>query len=213
MTTGWLKTLDGADVYTDDGEWYWRARTQDWVHDPALLVMPAAPMSTKIQREIDRLSTGWPSLRSAVFPRKGEEIRSPFWRFVAGVLRGGLLYVWVWQGIVRGQLIGFFQFVVGTLYSFVEAFFHIGDRGDTVPGWLTAPDNNTALWGVLFMAITPSIMAIWFLYVLRVGDVDPHKGNLLAAATVATTGYSIYRRHQRISEQAFRDEIRNLGHG
>lgn len=208
MTTGWLKTLDGADVYTDDGEWYWLPRFQQWVHDPALLVMPPAPLTAKINREWDRLSTGWPSLRSAIFPARGEEIRSPFWRFVAGFLRGVLLYVWGWEGIVRGHLLGFFQFVVGTLVDWACALFHLGsDVNSNAPSWLTTHDDVSFLY---FMAIVPSIMIIYFLYLLRVGDVDEHKGNVMAAATIAVTGYRRHKAHQmldfeRMQERAFRN--------
>lgn len=52
-------------MYVEPSGWVFHARSQGWLHEPDLLAMPAAPMATQIAREVDRLSTGWPTLRQA----------------------------------------------------------------------------------------------------------------------------------------------------
>jgi hypothetical protein len=183
---------------------------QQWVHDPALLVMPAAPMSARIQREVDRLSHGWPSMRSALFPRRGEEIRNRFWRLVAGVIRGVLAYLYVWELFLQGRIVGVAHDLASVGYAVGSALFHYDEGAHNTPDFFRTNHPGDAEACVLLFAMVLSLGLIYFLYMLRVYDVDPHKGTVMAGLLTATTGYSMLRRRhlldtQRITEQAIRN--------
>lgn len=194
--TGWVRTLDGQDVYTEDNEWYWFQSHQGWFHCPGLtLAPPTPPMDVRMREEARRLSTGWPSLRSALLPLpgRGEDISGNFfWRPFAWLLRAALLFILVFDVLHFPQ---FTRFAVSMFWP--------------------ATDYARGLTNDYAVFVIPSVVAIfmitYILYMLRAWEVDEHKGNAMAAAAVA---YSAYRGHQHNErardQQSTRDRASEL---
>lgn len=203
MTTGWLKTLNGADVYTDDGEWYFDHATQGWFHDPALAVLPPRPpASVPLRAEIDRLTHGWPTFRSALLPRKGEHTKGIFWGGVAWILRG---WIFGCLGWIVLHIVPVAQVFAGNV---VSIYYDTGSHGDA-PAWASDDSEHSAyIFGVTLFLVVASFFAFWMLYTLRTYDVDPHKGYALTAATVAYGAYAGHKRHQRLDQRAMADYVK-----
>lgn len=209
--TGWLKDDLGNDVYTDDGEWYWRARTEDWIHDPALLTHPSGePLSAKIAREKDRLSTGWPSVRSAVIPfSAAEDIQGFGWKIAAGIVRGWLLFLIGYEYILRGQIIGmahilgwwFYNAWNGGIWIFISGGDSKAFAEAPVPSWANTYDGYETAGFFTLCFVPMVIIPIVLLYLLRTYDVDEHKGNVMAAGIgVWSIAHSLHRHHLKEQE-------------
>ncbi|MDP3712162.1 MAG: hypothetical protein Q8R60_06735 [Mycobacteriales bacterium] len=184
--TGWLRTLDGEDVFTSDGEWYWFQSHQGWFHCPGLtLAPPSPPMDVRMREEARRLSTGWPSLRSALLPRKGEHISGKAWGAFAWLCRAFLVYAWGW--VILLHLHEIIPAGVRFFYGFYKGGSHPGD-------WWTQQPDDPKIAALATACFIGSLFVTYILYMLRAWEVDEHKGNAMAAAAVA---YSAYRGHQR----------------
>lgn len=213
-STGWLKDLDGNDVYTEDGEWFFHARSQGWTHEPNLLAVPGGePLSAKAAREYDRLRHDWPSLRSAIFPRKHEQISAPVWRWVADLMRGWLLFLFGWELIVKGQIdgllhwLGFFWYCTG--YQVFALLTRIPDTGGAAPWWAdTYGSAETGISVVFFAFFLPAVLfPLAMLYFLRVNDFDPHKGAVIATGLTAYAVTQHYRQQHLKAQQHIANEV------
>lgn len=219
-STGWLKDLQGNDVYTDDNEWYFHADSQGWTYEPNLLAVPGGePLESKIKREVQDLTHGWPSIRSALFPRKDEMLSVPLWRWNADLLRGWLAYIVVVQLILKGQILGVMQWAAFFLYSTVGRIFLalIGkDDHNTIPDWANSYGHyaNNGMSAALFIFFVPMVgFPLAALYHLRVCDVDAKKGMVVAGGlTAIAVGRSVHQRNlkeqQMIADEAARKAAR-----
>jgi hypothetical protein len=190
---GWLRDLNGHDVYTEDGEWWWYPSIQQWVHDPALLAMPSAPMGVTLRNEAERLTTGWPTLRSALWPTAHERCTG-FWR-----------NVWVWG--LRGYLLFFVLWFAFHAKGFALATWDIvAMEKYTVPASYSAYAANCFGFTLLY-----GLVAFWALvlvYRSRCWDVDWHKAAAIDVGILAYTGYKAMKRHHRAHDAM----LRSLGH-
>jgi hypothetical protein len=196
MSTGWLKTLDGQDTYTEDGEWYWFPRIQQWVHDPALLAMPPSPTGVAIRNEAYRLSHGWPGLRGAFRLRNG--VRGSDW-LVGMAIRAYFVYCIGWLALHFVPFVNAIKISVVSLFDpSQEAAYNALPHGEQ--GWL--------FFGGL--AFVWALCCLYILYMIYVNTIDPHKAALMLGAILvhsAATTYKHRARQTRIAEMT--EAIRN----
>lgn len=164
--TGWVQTLEGSDVYEQDG-WIWFPRQQEWRWEPALLTMPKAPVSERVHAEVERLSTDWPTLKEA-------------WRW-QGPYAGGWLTkaarVWV-------LFAGLYNLCMVPLW--VTGLSGMHDWGETA--------NHAAIRGIFFgVAALFCLFGIWHSHVWRR---DSHKGLLVAGVVGTWAAWREHERRE-----------------
>lgn len=199
---GWVRTLDGEDVYTEDNEWYWSQSHQGWFHCPGLtLAPPTPPMDVRMREEARRLSTGWPSLRSALLPLpgRGEDITGNFFfRPFAWLLRAFLAYTWIW--LILFHLHQIIPAMVRFFYGAYKGGCHTGD-------WWCEQPGEASMMMVTTFCLVASFAVTFILYMLRAHEVDPHKGNAMAAAAVAYSAHRGHQRNERARDQQFAQDM------
>lgn len=197
--TGWVKTLNGDDVYTEDGEWFFGADSQGWFYAPDLLTMPAAPADVRRRSLARRILTNWPR-PSGIWALP----RDWFARYVFGVpLRAALVYIWCYQYLI---LIGPLDAIKAFARNTVGFFMTYHSSADPVGAWWNVDDTNEEarlfLLPLIFLGVTVFILAL--MYVHHVIDVDPVKGVALATGITLAVAY---RNHQaRQSEGRIREQ-------
>jgi hypothetical protein len=156
---GWVKTLDGRDVFEQGDGWIFYGRSQQWCFEPNLLVMPAAPMGARVGREVDRLSTGWPSLRQA-------------WSFKSTRVRG-------FYDVLRGLALLAPVYILWHLPVFIKAHTMAGAAD---------PLNTYGIHEtcVALGLVVLSHVCLWIIWLDHVSKVDRHKSDAVVAAVYGT---------------------------
>lgn len=196
----WLKTLDGRDVYTEDGEWFFFHAEQAWFHEPGLLTAPPAPpLSVRARDEYTRLTTNWPG------PLKAFDIGRlwGFDRFLGIMCVSIMTYLWVWKvAICDGPA----ATAVAWARGWRNLWHEVSGEYMTPTGWLmTDNDTRILVTTVLFTVIT---FICWYgLYVGHLMTVDTHKGWALVGAVLAVNAYSSHKRHDRDRERRIAHDV------
>lgn len=200
---GWLKTLDGADVYTEDGEWYWSHESQGWFHAPGLLTaVPAPPLDVRLRDEARRLRHGWPSFWK-VFDVRNAAMTLRY-NLMSVVYLAALVWMWVWK---IGIDYGIHNVARSWQMEIVNQF------RENYPGawWVVPTEGDTDQHARhLVFTILFALISLIILYSMHVGvatAADPHKGMLLLGAVVAVTTLHEHQRRQRRHDQQFARDI------
>lgn len=129
--------------------------------------MPAAPMASQIAREVDRLSTGWPTLKEA----------------------------WRWQGPYAGGIFGMgarcWVLMVGIVNVFMIPVWAWGFSGHPVSDFWSQRASDGVLLGV------SAAFCLFMLWHAHVGRRDPHKAWLVTGVVLAYCAWRESERRER----------------
>ena len=208
----WLKTLDGDDVYTEDGEWFYGHEAQGWFHAPHLLTaVPAPPLRVRARDEVTRLSTGWPPFRGIFSWSKvratGDRLYMVLWTLEHLAVVVSWIWFWTtttpWSVAQSFQKIGMAVWMAGPgndpLANTHGAWYH--DRNDTDAHNFVIP----------LLLVFGTVLVWYVLYLSLAFSVDPHKGYALMVPIALVTIAGMAQRH-RVSEvaDAYRQARRDI---
>lgn len=181
--SGWVKTVDGLDVYEQGDGWVWFPRENGWRHEPNLLTMPVAPMGERVRAEAKRLSRDWPSLKEAwaLLPEPNPGIGGYFTRFLR-------LYVLLYAVYMIAHAALIYR-TIGSMFG----------SGYVLTG---AEEMQT---GVMFGAGLVALLFIFMVWHIHVHAIDPHKGWAVAGAVGAGIVLSHHLKRQRAIDEALRN--------
>jgi hypothetical protein len=209
---GWRTTVNGEDVYTEDGEWFWFHEQQGWFHVPGLVLEPPPPPASVRARDWGRrMTTGWPNPLAGLRPRntKRRNVGTVNW-LTCWFLRFVLFWMWVlvvtinwgWDWTINAQ----WKFVTGFCVNYGPCTDHTGlGFSEPRPWTLIGDDHNVLVLTWLFVVIT--LACIYLLYMTVMFQVDPHKGYAMLGAVGVLSAVAGHRRRQRERDHRLAQDV------
>lgn len=218
--TGWRRTLDGRDVFTEDGEWYWYDDAQGWFHEPHLVLAPTTPPArVRARTEYRRLRHGWP--QNGVFRSLFtlHSMNHPVDAVFGILARAAIVYMLVWKPVMDWGVENVARAWQKFLYS---SYLLVTGKGAFVDCrgadcWWSMEsksrgDAEDEFRMVVILALFVLIaLCLWYgLYIDYVKHYDTHKALALFAIPLAARAM-VMMRNGRVNEMA--RAIRQSGTG